>query len=91
MAKKKASKKKAQPKATAPAKVAVVFKKDAPDGALPPQAAEILSIVKGAGKIERIELLKKMQGRVKTKQTMATIFSFYRSTLVRLGCITVTA
>lgn len=90
---KKTSKKKVQPKATALAKsgepIVIVFKKDAPSGTLPPQAAGILALVKTAGKTERAELLKKMEGKIKTRQSMAAIFSFYRSKLVRDGFVSV--
>jgi hypothetical protein len=94
-AKKRTSKKKAQPKTTAHAKsgepVIITFKKDAVSGALPPQAAGILALVKAAQKIERADLLKKMEGKIKTKQPMGVIWSFYRSQLVRGGFVAVTA
>ena len=91
MANKKKTTKKSAPKAAAPAKAAptVTFKKDAKEGELTPQAAEILALVKSAGKIDRSALLKKMEGRVKTRQTLASIFSFYRKRLIQRGFITV--
>lgn len=76
---------------TRSAEAVVAFKKAPKDGELPAQAAGIVALVKAAGKLTIEALLKKMEGKITTKQTMQTIFSFYKARLVKEGYVTVTA
>jgi hypothetical protein len=70
----------------------VILKKLAGKDALPAQALATLGVLKAkGGKLTVEELKKAMQGRVKSKQSMSAIWSFYRARLIRKGFIAVAA
>ena len=59
-------------------------------GELPRQAAGILAVLKArGGNVAVAALTKAMEGRITTKQSMAAIWRFYRSRLVKEGYVSI--
>lgn len=67
----------------------VKLNKMAKEGELPKQALTILEVLKAAGKLSIAELQKKMASKIESKQSMAALWGFYRSRLVKGGFVTV--
>jgi len=68
----------------------IALRKTPQAGALPPQAAGILAVLKASGANLRVAALTKaMEGRITTKQSMAAIWRFYRPRLVKEGYVSI--
>ncbi len=68
----------------------VTLKKAAKQDELPKQAAGILKVLEAnGGKLTVVELTKRMEGKIETRQATAAIWGFYRARLVSKGFVAV--